>query len=115
MKDDNDEDQGANQPRHKRRLWLWFVVGFLIVLVGMSVTITMYSMRPSGDALVVCKLWQYYVIEIRRALSSSNALGPASGSGSDAVTTAFQHFLCSVAGGAVMMGIGWGFYKVKGR
>jgi hypothetical protein len=113
MQDDKDQDE--KQSRRRGRLWIWFVIGFLLVFVCTSVTVTMYPMRPSGDALVACKLWKYYVIEIRRALSSTNAVGPASGSFSAMVMTTFQHLLCSVAGGAGMVAIGWGFRKVKGR
>lgn len=112
MKDDHDTDQGENQPMRKGRLWFWFTIGFLIVFVGTSLAVTMYSMRPSGDAVVACKLWQYYLIEIPRTLSSHSTLRPASGNTSAVAMTAFQHFLCSVAGGAGMMGIGWIFYKV---
>jgi hypothetical protein len=108
-------DLSENRPNRKVRLWLWFAAGFLLLFVYMSVTITMTSMRPSGDALVVCKLWRYYVIEIRRALSSGGAVGPASGSSSSAAMLALQHLLCSGAGGFVAMGSAWTYYKVKGR
>lgn len=101
--------------RYKRRLWLWFGFGFLLVFVCTSFTLTMYSLLPSGDAVVACKLWKYYVIEVRRALSSGRAVGPTSGSASALAMTALQHFLCSVAGGVGMMGIGWVYYKLKRR
>lgn len=101
--------------RHKRCLWLWFGFGFLLVFVCTSVTITMYSMVPSGEGVVAYKLWKYYVIEIQRALSSRGALGPESGSTSALATTAFQHFLCSAAGGVGMMGIAWAYYRLKGK
>ena len=108
-------DQSRKPPRQRGRLLIWFLVGFLLVFVCMSVTVTMYPWRPSGDGVVVCKLWKYYVIEIRHALSSGTALGPASGSSSSAATTALQHLLCSAAGGLGILGIGWTYYKVKGR
>lgn len=101
-------------PRYKRRLWLLFGFGFLLVFVSMSLTITMHSLLPSGDAVVACRLWECYVIEIRRALNASNAIGPASGSASTLATTALQHFLCSAAGGVGLMGIGWVYAKLKG-
>jgi hypothetical protein len=111
MKGKNMSDQNT---RYKLRLWLWFVFGFLLVFVCTSFTITMYSMVPSGGAVVACKLWKYYVIEIRRAVSSSGALGPANGSTSALPTTVLQHFLFSVAGGVGMMGIGLAYQKLKG-
>jgi hypothetical protein len=96
-------------------LWLWFVAGFLIVFVGMSLTVTMPTMHPSGQMVVASKLWQYYVIEIQRALHSSGHFGPATGNSSAAVTTALQHVLFSAAGGALMLGIGLGVRKITGR
>src|SRR5262249_45269248 len=96
----------------KRRLWLWFVVGFFLVFVAMAVTITMYSMHPSGNAVIACKLWQYYVMEIPRALSSLEVVGPASGNTSALIVTALQHVLFSTFGGAVMLAIGWFVRKI---
>lgn len=104
---------GADPRQAKKRWWLWFLAGFLVVFVGMLFMVTRYSMHPSGEAVVACKLWQYYLIEIRRAMTSSRAVGPASGSGSAAIITLIQHLLFSVAGGAAMMGIGWLMSKVK--
>ncbi len=113
MQVDPDKIPQADQRRPKKRWWLWFLAGFLAVFAGMSFTITMYSMLPSGEAVVACKLWEYYLIEIRRAMTSSGAVGPASGSGSAAIIILIQHLLFSMAGGAAMMGIGWLVYKVK--
>jgi hypothetical protein len=96
-------------------LWLWFVAGFLVVFIGMSLTVTIYSMHPSGNVVIGRKLWQYYVIEMQRALSVNQAFGPATGDSSALVPTAFQHLLCSAVGGAVMLGIGWVVYRIKGR
>jgi hypothetical protein len=115
MQDDDNKHQKSDQPRLKWRWWLWFLAGFVVVLVSMSVAITMYPILPSGDGVFACKLWQYYVIEIRRAFTSGNTFGPASGSGSAAITTAFQHLLFSAVGGVGMMALGWMFYKFRGR
>jgi hypothetical protein len=99
----------------KGRRWVWFAAGFCLVFFGMSLFVTMYSMHPSGQFVVECRLWQYYMLEIERALHSSGNLGPASGSSSAAVTTAIEHLLCSVVGGAVMLGIVWGVRRIRGR
>jgi hypothetical protein len=97
-----------------RRLWLWFVAGFLIVFVGMSAAVTTYYMHPSGQAVVQCKLWQYYVVQIPRMFQTQN-LGPATADSQATVTMLFQHLACSVMGGLGTLGIGWGIHKIKRR
>jgi hypothetical protein len=102
-------------PAARRSLWPWFVTGFAIVFIAMSVGVRAYSMLPSGRGLVACPLWRYYVIAAQRALDSSGALGPASGSSLAAIVTALQHVLCSSVGGAGLVGIGWAVHRLKGR
>ncbi len=98
-----------------RGLWRWPVAGFVIVFVGMALVVTMYPMLPSGQAVIACPLWQYYLVEARRALTPAGGLGPASGSGSSAIVTALEHFVCSLIGGAVALGIGWSVRRLKSR
>ena len=95
-------------PDHKRklRLWLWFVIGFLLVFIGMSVTVTMYAMHPSGQFVVECSLWEYYLTEFRGA-AGPQVLGPGTGGLAAALKTALQHLLISAGGGTVFLGIGW--------
>ena len=93
------------EPR-RRRLWLWFLAGFVIVFVGAALIVTMYSMHPRGHAVIECKLWKYYVIEIPRFVSPGK-LGPATDSSSAVAIVALEHLLVSALGGAVMLGVGW--------
>lgn len=93
-------------------LWPWFVVGFLFVFIGMSFTVTMYSMHPSGEYVTEYSLWEYYWIEIPRGFGPQS-LGPATGSSSAARRTAFEHLLLSAGGGAVCLGIGWLLRRIK--
>src|SRR5262249_4162220 len=79
LNDSRADKDKPSHPAHRRRLWIWFVAGFLLVFLGMSFTVTMYAMAPSGDAVMACKLWQYYIIVFQRELNSSGAIGPASG------------------------------------
>ena len=109
-------DIGKGQKQHigKRRLWVWFVAGFQMVFIAMSLTVTTYTWDPSGQWVVACKLWQYYVLEARRAMSPSrNILGPVTGSLPEAVAAAFGHVLWSAVGGVGMLGIGWVVGKTK--
>lgn len=103
----DDNDKLTEQVPRKGRLWVWFLAGFSIVFIGMSLLVATYSMSASGESIVSCKLWQYYVLEIRKSLNSSGNLGPATGSFSSALTMFFQHMLYSAVGGAVMMCVGW--------
>jgi hypothetical protein len=115
MQKDNDRGDGQKQPPFTRPLWLWFVAGFCIVFAAMSFAITMYTMHSSGDAVIECKLWQYYVIEIGRAWGGRKTLGPLTGSSSATAITAFQHVLCSAIGGVGMLGVGWIVRKIRSR
>lgn len=114
-----DNSEGAGPKEHcpaRAQLWSWFIVGFLLVFVGMSIAITMHAMHPSGRAVVECRLWQYYILELRRALrASSGALGPATGSSMAALVTLAEHLLLSAAGGGLSLGLAWGIRKVRGR
>jgi hypothetical protein len=92
-------ESGKNRTTLPRRLWPWFVVGFLAVFFALSLTITVYVMRPSGDAVAQCKLWQYYI------------LGMQFGGKSDVAVTALQHLLASAVGGFVLLGTAWGLGK----
>lgn len=96
------------------RLWLWFVAGFLIVFVGMSVAVSACYMHPSGQAVVRCKLWEYYVVQIPR-MFQRQTLGPATGDSQAALTMLFQHLACSAIGGLVTVAVGWGVHKIKMR
>jgi hypothetical protein len=99
----------------KRHLWFWFSAGFLLVFVALSLAVPMFSMHPSGEAVVRTRLWQYYAIEIPRALRPWSPLGPATGSSSAVVITALWHLLLSAAGGAAMLGIRWLIGKLRRR
>lgn len=108
------DDDAPKAPHARRRLWLWFVTGFVVVFVGMLFGITIYSMDRSGVAAT--PLWQYYVIELRNGgWFLSKSLGTASGSSSAAITTPLQHVLWSSIGGAVMAGIGWAVRRFQAR
>jgi hypothetical protein len=116
MTEDIDTSKRPRQPSRQRGLWLWFLVGFVIVFVGMSFFVTMHAMHPSGGfAVIRCSLWQYYAIEIPRTFSlAPRNLGPATGS-SSVVETALMHLIFSVVGGVAMLGIGLFVRKMKGN
>jgi hypothetical protein len=94
----------TQQPSHQPRLWIWFVVGFLVVMVGLL----FYPMYfYDGRALFAVPVWRYYALEIQRAWSSSGSLGAPSGASEAAVTIVLEHLLFAVIGGAIAMGMGW--------
>ena len=91
-------------PAPRTRLWRWFVVGFLLVLLGIAcLPMEFYD----GRAVYQTFVWRYYLFEIQLARNSSGFLGPTTGNAAGAVTFALGHVLCSLAGGAILMGIGW--------
>lgn len=95
------------------RIWLWFVAGFLVVLVGlMFFPIYFYDGRVAVYRVYV---WQYYALEIQRAWNSTGNLGSASGTTGAAVTNALQHLLFAVIGGAITVGLGWLLKSSLGR
>jgi hypothetical protein len=103
-----------NAQRRTTRLWIWFLVGFVVVFVGSLFVIQMTFMRPQGDAVESCKLWKYYAVELPK-LFSTQALGPATGSGSAALTTLFQHVLISSVGGAFTLAVGARLRRITSR
>src|SRR5690349_18109859 len=93
--------QPASRPRF--RWWLWFVAGFLLVLIGMSfLSMDFYDGRAAYRTYV----WHYYILEIQRAWNATGNLGPTSGSSAHAGSIALQHVLCSAVGGALMVAVG---------
>jgi hypothetical protein len=91
----------------RRVLRKWFMVGFLVVFVGLLLFGRQISLVPSGRAAVETRLWQYYWIQLNQSLRSSGNLGPTTGSGQVAVVTFLEHVFCSVIGGAIVLGVGW--------
>jgi hypothetical protein len=61
--------------RRSRRLWLWFVGGFLLVFVALLLLVHMVAMHPSGQFAVRYPLWQYYMDGLPR-LFGNTMLGP---------------------------------------
>ena len=86
------------------RLRRWFLGGFALVFVAMLILMNQYFY--TGDALMQCKLWQFYLMEIRRAFTSSGALGPTTGSGGRALMMFLQHVGIAGVGGLISLGIG---------
>lgn len=98
----------------RQRLWPWFLAGFATVFVAISLTVTMYTMHPSGRALVPTPLWRHYIIELKRAVDPST-LGPATGGSSIVILIPLQHALCSLAGGGVVAATIWAARRLGAR
>ena len=113
----NKSEYGTTQRAGTGYLWLWFAAGFCIVFAAMLFVGKMYTMPPSGDGVLECKLWQYYAIEIPRAWRLSSApLGPLTSAGSSGLASvALQHVLCSLVGGGGLLGIGWTVHQIRHR
>jgi hypothetical protein len=94
-------------PTARRRLWPWFIAGFAPMFVGLSLVVTMYPLHHSGRAVIECPLWRYYMIEMRRALTSSGYVGPADGSFAAAIEAFLLHLTASSASGAALAATSW--------
>jgi hypothetical protein len=115
-KDDDGRDCGrAEADRRPVAPLRWFVAGFLLVFAGMLVGTRVFSMLPSGEGVVALPLWQYYVVEVHRAIFGPRGLGPAFGSTRGMIQAVAEHLLCSAAGGAVMAGIDRAIGKARGH
>jgi hypothetical protein len=95
--------------KKRRRLWLWFIVGFVVVFVGMALVWPMHFY--DGRSVRQASLWQYYLLEIQLELHSSDAIGPTSGNAAAALGVATTHFVISAVAGVVTTGIGWATQK----
>jgi hypothetical protein len=98
-----------------RRLWRWFVLGFLVAFLGMAYAVTIPTLHSSGQAVIDRPLWQYYLIEGARAARLNAPLGPTSGSLSRVIVIALPHVLCSTVAGAAMLGIAWCVHRLRVR
>ena len=103
----------ADGPRPRR--WPWFAAGFLLVFLGLAGLVHVYTWTPRADALMRCPLWEYYLVELRRAAGSSGVMGPASGSPGRAVTVAAMHLAASLLGGGLLLGVRWLRDRRRGR
>ncbi|HEY4262228.1 MAG TPA: hypothetical protein VGM98_18820 [Schlesneria sp.] len=94
------------QSRRPARLWLWFLVGFLVVFVGMLQYVKIYDMLPSGRGLARINLWQYYAQRLPH-LFAAQPLRPGGTSSSGVFRTITDHVICAGMGGLVAGMIGW--------
>jgi hypothetical protein len=111
VEQDSSPSGHCRKPRH-RKLWLWFVAGFAIVFIGMVLSVKMHMVLPSGEGVLQCRLWRYYIIEIHRAMGPRH-IGPTTGSTFAAFQTGLFHVLLSVLGGLAMTAIGWCIRRTK--
>ena len=104
-------------PRAKPRLWLWFVVGFLIVSFGLLLFVRTTALHPSGRFMVTVWLWQWYLFEfgeIARGLAGPRLLGPGNRDPAAAIVAALQHVLLAIGAGVASMAVGWLVHRLRG-
>src|SRR5262249_23632864 len=97
----------------KGRIWLWFAAGFATAFLGLGVLCPVYFY--DGGAVVLTRLWHYYLLNIQQVMNSTGNLGPTSGNAAAALTTAAMHLGLCAAAGAIMMAFGWIFQKWSSR
>ena len=90
---------------------IWFGVAFIIGFVFLLFTHRSYF---TGYAVIVCPLWEYYLIEARNGFPSLN--GTAIGGPDNAmVSTMAIHFVISVLIGLSVNGVRWIVRRVSSR
>ncbi len=96
----------------KRRLWPWFVAGFLATFVGIALLKSVYVMVPSGEAVARVKLWRYYLHEWPKTFAVRTwTLGPETVNHDALLPLTISHIAVSVVVGAVVMAVIWGLSR----
>src|SRR5262249_36541692 len=81
----------------KRQRWSWFVLGFLLVFIGLALFLPKMWVHPDGASIVQGRLWQYYLTELPAAFRP-RPLGLGSGQESALSVLAFHLFLSALGG-----------------
>jgi hypothetical protein len=91
-------------PTRGRRLWKWFVAGFLLAFLGLAIVypVTFYD----GRAMYEVRLWRYYLLELQQQSRSGGTLGPTSGGLGAMLTVLAQHVLVAAVIGALAALVG---------
>ncbi len=89
---------------------IWFLIGFLLVCVGLLVFV--HIPFPSPRGVVTWSLWWEYATQFR-AVADRNNMGAASNA-ELLSENLFVHGLLSVLGGCVTAGAAWAIGKRKG-
>jgi hypothetical protein len=106
----------APAPR-QRTFRFWFGCGFVVVFVLMFFVGPLFAVHPSGR-IVRCRLWQYYIYELPRAVGSPFGMqtaGATMGSESAVFVVAAEHVAAAGVGGVVLAPLVWGVQRFTRR
>ena len=95
------ESPTAQSNRHLLR---WFLAGSVVVFVSLLLLMDKYVY--TGDALLKCKLWEYYLIVLKRSITLEPTLRPTTGEGMRALWVFLVHLAIAGIGGLLSLGIG---------
>jgi hypothetical protein len=82
---------------------IWFVIGFVI---GFVVLLFSYQSYYTGSAVIVCPLWQYYLIDAKNGFPSLTGT-TIGGPDNPIVSTIAIHFAISTFIGLSVNGVRW--------
>jgi len=112
MSDSESQNSGVQSaPNRSRRLWPWFVVGFLGAFLAIAYFGSGYFLTHQGVYRV--PLGRYYALEWKRVWNGNQGEGPASGSALVAAKTFGEHVLLSGVGGTLLAAVGWSLSKLR--
>ncbi len=100
--DDFDWEELADHDAHRRRNIKWFLSVFLAAFVGVAFFVRV--LVSMGSYVLICPLWNYYLIELDRMINPSPFAGsvPTFDAGGF-ILTLILHFTFSGTAGAVIL------------
>lgn len=90
--------------RKPRRLYRWFLAGFLTAFILIAIFMT--ETIPVRDGIARTPLWNYYARTIPKLLQPQ-PLAPVRVSSGAVLTTIVEHLIASSVCGLFVMAIGW--------
>ncbi len=97
----------------KRKLWLWFIGGFLVMFASLALFKPVNYIPPSEDRIIKMKLWEFYRIEVPK--SWHRELRPLNSMTTALPRLVFSHLVASTIGGVTVLTVAWSVQRLTNR